>query len=203
MNQADLSQYRKDARGNLVPVANIKPVDLARDELIEEVFAAVIPKQQELAALKQKVMADVNAFVDISVEQYGVKRSVKGNTTLTSFDGSRRIVIANQDVLHFDERIQAAKALIDECLNEWSENSRPELKTIVQKAFDVNKEGKINVQRVLSLKNLDISDAKWQRAMQALTDSLHTQTTREYIRFYVRKEGTEEYELVNMDFAKV
>lgn len=203
MNPPDLTQYRQDAHGNLVALANIKPVDLARDDLIRETFEKVLPAQQALAELKRSLMADVNAFIDMSVEQYGVKRSVKGNTTLTSFDGRYRIVIANQDVLHFDERIQAAKALIDECLNEWSENSRPELKTIVQKAFDVNKEGKINVQRVLSLKNLEIDDEKWQRAMRALTDSLHSQTSREYLRFYIRKADSEEYELVNMDFAKV
>lgn len=109
-NQVDLNQYRQDARGNLVPVANIKPIDLERDELIKEVFAKIIPFLAELVEIKAKVIADVNAFIDLSVEQYGTKRSVKGNTTLTSFDGKSRIVIATQDVMHFDERIQAAKA---------------------------------------------------------------------------------------------
>ena len=103
MTQAvDMSQYRQDARGALVPVANIKEVDLARDDLVRELFAKVLPKRDELAALKREAMADVNAFIDMSVEQYGVKHSVKGNTTLTSFDGQYRITIANQDVLQFD-----------------------------------------------------------------------------------------------------
>ena len=199
----DLSQYRQDARGNLVSVDNIKPIDLARDDFIREAFAKVLPLREQMKELKAQQMADANAFIDLSVEQYGAKRSVKGNITLTSLDGKLRIAIAQADVLHFDERLQAAKALIDECLNEWTQDSRAELKTFVLQAFDVSQEGKINVRKVLDLRKLDIADEKWQRAMKAIADSLHTQATREYIRYYQRNEETGEYEHLALDFARV
>jgi len=203
MKDLDLNQYRQDARGNLVSVDNIKPIDLARDDFIREAFAKVLPLREQMKELKAQQMADANAFVDLSVEQYGAKRSVKGNITLTSFDGKLRIAIAQADVLHFDERLQAAKALIDECLNEWTQDSRAELKTFVLQAFDVSQEGKINVRKVLDLRKLDIADEKWQRAMKAIADSLHTQATREYIRYYQRNEETGEYEHLALDFARV
>ena len=203
MKDLDLKQYRQDARGNLVPIANMKPIDLARDDFIREAFAQVLPLREQMKELKAQQMADANAFIDLSVEQYGAKRSVKGNTMLTSFDGKQRIIIAQADVLHFDERLQAAKALIDECLNEWTQDSRAELKTFVLQAFDVSKEGKINVRKVLELRKLEIDDDKWKRAMQAIADSLHTQATREYIRYYQRNDATEKYEQVVLDFAGV
>ena len=203
MKDLDLNQYRQDARGNLVPIANMKPIDLARDDFIREAFAQILPLREQMAELKAQQMADANAFIDLSVEQYGTKRSVKGNTMLTSFDGKQRIIIAQADVLHFDERLQAAKALIDECLNEWTQDSRAELKTFVLQAFDVSKEGKINVRKVLELRKLEINDDKWKRAMQAIADSLHTQATREYIRYYQRNEETGKYEQVVLDFAGV
>lgn len=199
----DLTQYRKDAKGNLIPVQNIKPIDLARDDFVLESFAKVRPVKQILSDLKQELIADVHAFIDLSVEQYDVQRSLKGNTTLTSFDGKYQIKIAMQDKLHFDERIHAAKALIDECLTEWTQDSRSELKLIVQSAFDVDKEGKINTAKVLALRRHDIADPKWQRAMQAISDSLKIQTTREYIRFYERDDETQEYVMINLDFAKM
>ena len=171
----DLSQYRQDARGNLVSVDNIKPIDLARDDFIREAFAKVLPLREQMKELKAQQMADANAFIDI----------------------------AQADVLHFDERLQAAKALIDECLNEWTQDSRAELKTFVLQAFDVSQEGKINVRKVLDLRKLDIADEKWQRAMKAIADSLHTQATREYIRYYQRNEETGEYEHLALDFARV
>jgi len=203
MKDLDLNQYRQDARGNLVPIANMKPIDLARDDFIREAFAQVLPLREQMKELKAQQMADANAFIDLSVEQYGAKRSVKGNTMLTSFDGKQRIIIAQADVLHFDERLQAAKALIDECLNEWTQDSRAELKAFVLQAFDVSKEGKINVRKVMDLRKLEIDDPKWKRAMQAIADSLHTQATREYIRYYQRNEETGKYEQVVLDFAGV
>lgn len=198
----DLTQYRQDARGYLVPLANIKEIDLARDNLVRELFALVLPLRDKIADAKRRAMDDANAFIDMSVEQYGVKRSTKGNATLSSYDGRYRVTIACQDVLQFDERIQAAKALIDECLDDYTRDANANLKVIVQKAFSMNAEGKINVRRVLELKNLKIEDDKWQRAMRALEDSLHTQYSREYIRFYERN-GSGEYDLVNLDFAKL
>ncbi|XXQ69007.1 DUF3164 family protein [Neisseriaceae bacterium B1] len=199
MSEIDLSQYRTDARGNLIPVANIKPIDLARDELVREIAANIMPPLRELEQAKRDGIEDVRAFVEMAAEQYGVKPSKKGNVTLHSFDGSLKINVAIADVLTFDERLSAAKALIDECLDEWTQGSRDELKLIVQQAFDVNKEGNISTSKVLGLRRLDIKHDKWQRAMQAVSDSLHTQTSREYIRVYQRNEETGEYVFLNAD----
>lgn len=203
MTEIDLSQYRQDARGNLIPIANIKPLDLARDELVHEIFGAIQPLIHQLEKAKRQGIDDVRAFVDLSAEKYGVKPSKKGNVTLHSFDGKYRVTVAMDDVLNFDERLIAAKALVDECLNEWTQDSRQELKAIVQQAFDVNKEGKISVSKVMALRRLQIEDEKWQRAMQALTDSVHTQTTREYIRLHRRNDETGKYDLISAEMGKV
>ncbi len=203
MNTAtfDPSQYRTDARGALVPVNSIKPTDLMRDDLIKEIIAKVAPLNAQLAELKRDVINDLRSFIDISANEYGVALGgKKGNVTLTSFDGAYRIQIAMQDTLHFDERLQAAKQLIDECLHEWTQNSDANLKTIVQAAFDVNKEGQINTSRVLGLRRLNIQNEKWLQAMNILSDSIQVQASKEYVRFYQRnKDG--KYELINLDIA--
>lgn len=195
----DLRQYKTDAKGNLIPLANIKELDLARDDLVHEIFAAVQPAVDALDSAKQRAIADVRAFVELSAEKYGVKPSKKGNITITSFDGKLRVNVAMKDVMMFDERLAAAKALIDECLTEWTQDSRSELRVIVQQAFDVDKDGHISTAKVLSLRSLKIEDAKWQRAMQALSDSLHTLATREYVRLYQRDEHTGEWALLSAD----
>ena len=197
----DTSQYRTDARGALVPISSIKPTDLMRDDLIKEIIAKVRPLNEMLSKLKIEVINDMRSFIDISANEYGVALGgKKGNVTLTSLDGAYRIQIAMQDTLHFDERLQAAKQLIDECLHEWTQNSGADLKTIVQAAFDVNKEGQINTSRVLGLRRLNIQNEKWLQAMNILSDSIQVQASKEYVRFYQRnKDG--KYELINLDIA--
>ncbi|MDK4697962.1 DUF3164 family protein [Kingella negevensis] len=201
MNEIDLSQYRQDARGNLIPIENIKEIDLDRDELVKEIFAAIETPMRDLEQARRNGIEDVRAFVELAAEKYGAKPSKKGNVTLHSFDGSLRVTVAMSDVLTFDERLTAAKTLIDECLDEWTQDSRQELKTIVQQAFDVNKEGNISTAKVLGLRRLNIEHEKWQRAMTAIDDSIHTQTTREYIRIHRRDENGA-YVLVSPELGK-
>ena len=199
----DLSQYRQDAKGNLVPLANIKEIDLLRDELVMEIVGKAQTVQQQMAAFKADSMADIAAFVQLSADRYDVALGgKKGNVTLHSFDGSYRVNLSMQDTLVFDEGLLAAKALIDECINEWTEGSRSELKTLINAAFQVDKEGNISTARVLGLRRLKIKDEKWQRAMEALSDSLQVHTSKQFVRVYKRDDAGE-YQLVSLDIAKV
>lgn len=199
----DLSQYRQDAKGNLVPLANIKEIDLLRDELVMEIVGKAQTVQQQMAAFKSDSMADIAAFVQLSADRYDVAvGGKKGNVTLHSFDGQYRVNLSMQDTLVFDEGLLAAKALIDECINEWTEGSRSELKTLINAAFQVDKEGNISTARVLGLRRLEIKDEKWQRAMEALSDSLQVHTSKQFVRVYKRDDAGD-YQLVSLDIAKI
>ena len=199
----DLSQYRQDAKGNLVPLANIKEIDQLRDELVMEIAGKAHKVQQQMTAFKADSMADIAAFVQLSADRYDVAvGGKKGNVTLHSFDGQYRVNLSMQDTLVFDEGLLAAKALIDECINEWTEGSRSELKTLINAAFQVDKEGNISTARVLGLRRLEIKDEKWQRAMEALSDSLQVHTSKQFVRVYKRDDAGE-YQLVSLDIAKV
>lgn len=195
--------YRADPSGRLVPEAMIKPIDRTRDELVQELVRQAITMHDALAQFKARVFADINAFVDLSVEQYGVKfGGKKGNITLYTFDGRYRVQVAIAEHMVFDERLQAAKHLIDECIIDWSADSRDEIKVLVQSAFDTDKEGKINTGRVLGLRRLDIKDEKWQRAMQAIGESLQVVGSKEYVRFHERV-GENQYKPISLDVAAV
>ena len=196
--------FRKDAKGCLVPETMIRPIDRARDELVQELAQKAKAVSASLRAFKTKSFADIAAFVDLSAEQYDVKLGgKKGNLTLYSFDGTFRVQVAIAEHMVFDERLQVAKQLIDECIVEWSQDSRDEIKVLVQAAFQTDKEGKINTGRVLALRRLDIRDAKWQKAMQAIGESLQVVGSKEYVRFYERVGDSDQYEPINLDVAAV
>lgn len=193
--------FMKDSKGRMVPEDMVKPIDKARDELVNEIVSHAAKVARELRSFKEAALADVRAFVDLSVEQYGVKLGgQKGNITLTSFDGEYKILIAIDERLTFDERLQAAKALIDECFKLWTKDSPNELKLIVDDAFSVDKAGKINTNRVLGLRRLKIDNEKWKLAMEAISDSIIVSESKEYIRIYKRNDQGE-YDLINLDIA--
>lgn len=195
--------YRQDAKGRLVPEDQIKEIDQERDCLITDLVAEAREISARLRAFRLRAHADIAAFADLSAEKYGAKRGgKKGNLTLTSFDGRLRVARAIADQLTFDERLQAAKSLVDECLKEWSADARPELITLITDAFQVDRAGKIDTARILSLRNLDIKDDRWQRAMEAISDSLQVASTRSYIRIYARSDSDDAaWNQINLDLA--
>ena len=204
MGNAIPAGYWRDGEGRLIPENMVKPIDRARDDLVRELVGKAKAASAVLADFKAKAFGDIGAFVGMSGEQYGVKLGgVKGNVTLLSFDGRFKIVRQIQEHLVFDERLQAAKQLIDECIQTWTEGSSDEIKALINDAFQVNKEGKINTARVLGLKRLNINDEKWLRAMQAIADSVQVAGSKPYIRIYERVGDTDQYQPISLDVAAV
>nr|WP_232247594.1 DUF3164 family protein [Pseudomonas putida] len=192
----------KDAKGHLVPLELVKPIDMARNDLVLELVAKAKVVSDTLAAFKADAFGDIKAFVDMSAEQYNAKLGgKKGNITLMSFDGQFKVVQAAQDNIRFDERLQAARALIDECLTEWTQDARSEVRAIVNEAFRADKQGEISTGRVLALRRMDITDARWQRAMEAIGDAVQVVGSKSYIRVYQRIGESEQYVPIPLDIA--
>ncbi len=196
--------YRKDAQGRLIPEDQIKPIDKLRDELVLSLATKAKALQKQMRDFKQMAYSEIQEFVELSANEYGTKLGgKKGNVTLLSFDGSNKIQHAVQESLAFDERLQVARSLIDECLQEWVKDARPELAVIVNDAFRVDTKGEIRTARVLSLRRYEIEDVRWQRAMDAIGDACQVVGSKIYIRFYERVGESEHYRPVTLDIAGV
>lgn len=195
-------EYWRDAKGNLTPAELVKEIDKARDALVHEWVERGRDLSKAISHFKEGIFGDVQAFIELSAEKYGAKvGGNKGNVTLFSYDGKYKIQRAINESLQFDERIQAAKVLIDECLNEWSEGSRPELKTLIERAFNVDKEGNLNTSRILGLRRVEIQDSRWQNAMQAISESVQVVSSKAYVRLYERVGETDQYVPIALDVA--
>ena len=196
--------YWQDASGNLIPETKVKDIDKLRHQVVMDLCTMAETHAAGLKKFKLHAMGEVAALVATSMEQYGVKTGgEKGNVTLLSYDGRYKLVRQMQDKITFGEQLMAAKALIDECVHEWAQGANDNIKALVNHAFQTDKEGKINTGRVLGLRRLDIRDAKWQAAMQAIADSMQAASTKPYVRFYKRNETTGAYDAISLDVAAV
>lgn len=196
--------YRCDAQGRLIAEAAIKPIDKLRDDLVQELVAEARKVHDVLCAYKSRAFDDIAAFVGMSAEQYRVNLGgKKGNVSLLSFDGRFKILRAIAESIVFDERLQAAKSLIDECLRDWTEGARTELRTLISDAFRVDQQGNIRTGNVLALRRLDITDERWLRAMQAIGEAVQVVGSKSYLRIYERNDATGAYEPISLDLSGV
>lgn len=203
-NQVIPEGYWKNQQGHLIPLETIKPIDKTRDELVRLLIEKAEQQHEALKVFKDLCFSEIAAFVDQSLTEYGAKLGgTKGNVTLYSYDGSIKIQMAIHENIRVDERLQAAKTLVDECINEWAQGARPEIVAIIKGAFQVDQQGNINTGRILALRRLDIDDERWLKAMQAIADSIQVIGSKAYVRFYKRVGDSDQYKPLSLDIASI
>jgi hypothetical protein len=147
-------------------------------------------------------LGEVAEFVLDSAADYDVKvGGTKGNVTIISFCGRFKVLRQVQESIAFDERLQVAKTIIDECVHAWAKGANKNIQALVNPAFQVDSAGKVSTGRVLGLRQLAIDDDRWRQAMEAIADSMRTVASKSYIRFYERDDNTGEYVPIPLDLA--
>lgn len=194
----------EDSKGRFVPIESVKPADRLEDELVRKITGHAHDLSSQISRFKQHTLEDFAGFVDLLDQEYGAKRGgAKGNLTFTSFDGCLKVQLQIADRITFGPQLQSAKTLVDECLNEWSDAARPELRAIVNQAFNVDKEGLVNRAEMFRLQRLAIEDERWLRAMDAIRDSIRVAGTKEYVRFHWRPSPKAAWVAIPIDVAAV
>lgn len=197
------SGYLTNGLGHLVPSDLVSEIDKTRNALVLDIVSKASDLRNLLGDFKADAFGDIQAFAELSAEKYGIKLGgIKGNISLSSYDGRYQVKLSQADVKIFDERLHAAKELVDLCIHRWTEGSRVEIKALVEHAFQTDKEGKISLGRIYTLMNLDIKDEQWQQAMQALKDSMQVVSTTAYLRIYERDDKGK-FEQLALDLAGV
>ena len=192
------------ARRQRLPIALVKPIDLARHELVLKVFERAHELQRQMLDFKLWAMGEVGSFVELSAMEYGAKLGGgKGNVTLTSYDGCFQLQRAIQEHVIFDERLQVAKKLIDECIDEWSEGANEYLSVLVTSAFKTDAEGRVSTSKVLGLRQHNIPVPKWNTAMQAIADSLSVIGSKSYLRLYEREGIADQFKAIPLAMASL
>lgn len=203
MIMRDGRAWMVDDRGAHVPLESVKPAHKLEDEIVRKIMGYAETLSAQVGRFMVHTMADLNGHDDLLAQEYRVKRrGKKGNRTYQSYDGLMKVQVQVADVISFGPELQQAKALIDECLNSWSEDSQAELRVFVTQAFDVDQEGKVRPAELFRLRRFEIQDERWLNAMRAIDDAVRPRGTKQYVRFYKRSSVEAAWEPVTIDLAR-
>lgn len=196
-------EHMKDAKGAFVPRSVIRAQDQLQDELVRKIIGFASPLSEQVSRFKRHAFEDIHDFLGVLAQEYEETRGgEKGNMTFMSYDGCMKVSVQVAEHISFGPELQIGKSLFDECLNDWSSGSTPELKAVVTKAFNTDKEGKINISEILSLLRLEIQDERWKKAVQATRDAMRVVGTKSYVRCYTRADAKAAWEPIVIDVAK-
>lgn len=197
--------YLKDGKGNLVALANIKQTELIKDEFVKKALAAAEHMQAQLAEFKLALMGEADDFIELLAQEHGVNLGgKKGNVTLRTFDSKLKVTLQTQERIELGPELALAKELIDQCLDDWTQGGNQNIRAIVNKVFNTDKQGSLNPQRILSLRKLEITDesGKWAKAMNIIAESVGVVDSSRFIRFYKQDDKGIEH-AISLDIAKL
>lgn len=195
--------YMPDARGNLTPVETIPAAALLEDDTVRKIVGYGLALSEQISRFRAHTFEDMGDLEALLQQEYGVtKGGAKGNKTFMTWDGLYKVQVQVADHIDFGPQLQIAKQLIDECLNEWSAESRPELRAIVTRAFNTDKAGQINRSEVFMLLRLEIEDARWKEAMRAIRDAMRVVGSKVYVRLYRRETPDGTWMPISIDIAR-
>lgn len=200
--EIDGKRYWINADGGLIPDIAVKATDKLQDELVRRIVGFAIPLSAQVARFRLHSFDDVDAFVALLEQEYDAKRGgSKGNLTFISYDGLLKITVAVAENVEFGPELQVAKGIVDECLRDWSKESRVEIQTLITRAFDVDSQGRINRAALLSLLRHEIPDERWQRAMKAIRDSMRVVGSKRYLRIHQRDNAQAAWQAITIDVS--
>lgn len=191
------------ADGGLIPVSAVKPQHLLEDDLVRQEIGHAWALSEQIARFRDHVIENLAAYEQLVAEKYGATvGGKKGNKTLMTHDGLFKVTVRVADNVVFGPELQIAKTLVDECLTDWTAGSGEELRAVIQRAFNTDKEGQINRAALYSLLRLEIADTRWQNAMQAIRDAMRVVGSKSYVRFYHRPSADAQWQAITIDLAK-
>ena len=191
----------KDENGNEIPVKYLDPVVVERDKLVEEMIKKVEKKEAELKEFKKECFGKIEAYLNKTAAKYNEKW--QGNASLMNFSKTKQVSLKINKILIFDERLNMAKAKIDEFLKSKTENADDDIKTLVLRAFAVDKKGNVDFKQIVSLKQFKFKNPLWEEAIAIIDEAMDVVGSREYIQFATRKDARKDWQSLILNFASI
>lgn len=201
--QVNGKSYMTDAKGALMPLELIPAQHQLEDETVRKIMGYATALSSQVSRFKEHTYEDLGDFDAILEQEYGLtKGGPKGNRTYQTYDGLMKIEVRVNDTLDFGPELQIGKALLDECLIEWAADSRPEIRALITKTFNTDKEGQVNRMLLFTLLSLKVEDERWNRAMEAIRAGIRTVGSKTYYRIQKRDAPDAPWSSVTIDLAK-
>ncbi|MCY3689849.1 MAG: DUF3164 family protein [Gammaproteobacteria bacterium] len=196
--------YLRNHKGDLVHARNVSEADRDRDAVVGRIHGFGVALSAQMGRFREHTMGDILELRERVIARYGGKLGgARGNITLTSFDGCRMVRLQQAEHIEIGPEIEAAQALVDECLEEWAGRSRLELRALVKAAFRPAVEGCVSVTKLLALRRVEIDDDRWRRFQAALADAMRPKSRSEYIRLYERRTPDDGWRQISLHLATV
>jgi len=193
-----------DSDGNSVPLKHVQPYDRLRDRKVRAIHARWIKTRAVLEACMADCIRDLTALQGARLDQ-GDALGVRGNFSVSSFDGLINVQIKQSYQINLDDRARQARDMMLEYAKALVERvggmDGEALSQIITETFKANAMGSLSVGKVISLLRLDIRAAAWIQAKDLLSASLHSKKGKAYLIVGAKPDRQHDIDTIRLDAA--
>lgn len=191
--------------GRLKRFADLTEFEQIREELLQPLVQDWMKMWLDMADLSARFDEAFDRLDELNAprQTQRAKAGRPGSVTRYTLDRSLCIARKRADTVRYDEdKLLAAKALIDDCVERWSEGGRDEIKQIAELSFTKNAQGEYSRSGMVRLRRISSSDPKWREAMDKIRDAELVDGVASYKLISVR-DAQGHYQPLPLDIASV
>lgn len=180
-----------DPDGQTIPIESIPALTVLCNEMVNEVAARTLETQEIIRVHKELLFKQFWDFLELCFQENNVPLLKEGQRTirLTNFAETAKVEYeAKKKLALNDNYFSSAKALLLECVKDWTAQNNAEVKSIVQKIITPDARGRISLYQIIYLANIKSQDERFIRAQNLIKKSLTTQKIQPYLRVYQKNE---------------
>lgn len=188
--------------GQEIPSKYVSQKDKLDDKTVEQIVKIAKKLNQQLAEGKTKINTLLENYIKSSNELRKVNVEWKGNFTIMNFDKSLKVEKRIAEYIEFNNELQIAKGLIEQCINKWTDNALEQVKLIINDIFNIGKKKLIPRNNLIKLKKYKFPEPEWKQAMQIISEALEVSERRPYVNVY-EKMSEKAYKQILLNFSAV
>jgi hypothetical protein len=193
----------KLASGQELDSKFVNKVDLKKHTAALKLIKKAKDMQARMIAFKQETITLCDALNDDLRKAHNIKERTnsRGGYTVGTLDKQQQIQFKIGSRIEFDERIDLAKLKFFEFIEEKTSDGEADLKLLIETAFSTSR-GQLDPKKITQLLPLKINHPTWKEAIDLLTMSMSSNTTKRYIEFR-EKDQEGNYQTIVLDFASL
>lgn len=191
-----------DAKGDEVPAKYVTAYDKERDTIARRIHARFVKARDLLETCYCAGMRDVEELERLASREQKALGGAKGNLQFQSFDGLIQVSRMARYEIRFDERLQAARDLIFQLIDEKAQGIDADMAELIRGIFAPSADGMLSQSRVLGLFRYRIKADAWLRAMDLIRESIATKRGKTLLACSEKSVQGGEFTPILLDLAK-
>jgi hypothetical protein len=176
-----------------------------RLEVLTPLMAEWSEQYLALADLKARIHQAMDNLSVIYAGRNTKRKQDQKKSSITVFTLDRSLSLTRKyadRVTYEDVLLAEAKDLIDQCVEDWEQGSRNEMKQLVALSFQRNAKNEFSRAEMVKLRRMESKDPRWKQAMEIIQSAELVDGVASYLLVSVR-DDQDDYHPLPLDIAHV